>query len=475
MKISNLVLAAGLVFIFLTSCPATETRVSCLGDVPQVLEDEINVFNFPSEITEYLNTAVIKIGRVTGNPKNDMMEGSKWTFSGASTGFFFGNAKESAGIGIFFGLGLRDSLLVDSEFNPEKAMKDDPFFGGNTNRLDLFAGSELGTALSIGVRGYHGYTGTLTDDYDVREAGYHESLFRETECRISGVDIGFTWEPVSVLELDIAGGYEAISQSMNLEQFTSNYGFPTLFIDTTWVSAEETTHSGNGPGYKFSGRFRLSMIENADFYGFLEWSDRRLTTETDQLNMSFQYNFSPDTSIVEQTETTSHMRIRNCEHVFAGAGTDMHLGDGALLVMGAGLDWFHIADDQYFIHEIHGEQFEERYALEYDHGFLLFGGIEIPVFKFLEVRTGLQKRFYTVRSTETTEFEYSEIDGSLSEWNRDTIEERIHPLDLTFGAGINLDNLRLDVVFNHRFFYTYGMTSFSGDTPLLEISAQYRF
>jgi len=475
MKTSILFASAVLVLVALSSSFATETRVNCIGTVPQALEDDINILNYPSEITEYLNTAIIKIGQVTGNPKNDMMEGSKWTFSGASTGIILGDAKGSAGVGIFFGMGLRDSLLVDSTFNPEKAMRDEPFFGGTANRLDIFAGKEFGSALSIGLRGYHGYTSILVSDFDTRSPGYHERLKQEEHVSLSGFDFGVSWEPTSLLEFDIAGGYEAISKEMKLGQFTANYGFPTLFVDTTWVSAEETSPSGGGPGYRFSGRFRFSLIENTDFYGFLEWADRELSSETDQLNISVQHTFSPDTSVVEETETSRFKRARSYERVFTGTGMNLRLDDDALLILGAGLDWLHLVDDQYFIHPQYGDQFEERYDLDSDHGIILFGGVEIPLFKFLTLRTGLQKRFYTIWNTETSEYVYSEDDGSLAEWNRDTTEERMHPLDLTFGTGINLDKLSLDVVFNHRFFYTYGMASFSGDTPVLEISAKYRF
>ena len=474
MKISKLFILLISIMIVSTPGMADNTRIRCLGGVPEVTEDDQNVLVYPSEMMDYLNLGIINMGKVTGNPQNDMMEGSTWTFSNASSGVIIGNEEGDKGLGIFFALGAQDSFLVDVEFKPENKMMEDPFFAGLTNRMDIYAGMDMTRSISLGLRMYYGFVSELLNDMDERGQGYHETLFKENKVTVGGGGVGITVKPSDNLDMDLVGGIEKWGNTATVEQFNANYKFPDLFIDTSWVSIDQQTSSDAELGYNLAGRVRYSYNEDTDLYFFCDMNGRTLPTELNQLNENYHFDVidtlvTRDTTVVDSTRSREYKRFR------IGTGTNLHVGNGGLLIMGAYFDWLNIEDNRYRVDENFGEQLVNGYNLKYDAGLTLFGGMEIPVFSILKMRAGIEKRFYNVVDSESDGYVYSQDDGTLEQWNKNTEEARVHPLKLSFGAGLDYKNLTLDVAMNRRFFYTGGMVSFSGDTPLLEISAEYRF
>ena len=135
---------------------ASTTRVNSLGGIPDMLEDAINVYEYPALVTHYPNIGIADLGRVVAPETYGTL--GNLTLTGRSIGGIVRYRSVPA-------LGV-NGLVLGREVHEQFAPDPVPSPGDG---VEVLYGIEAGERASVGIRGF--FAGSSSEYHEIGRMG----------------------------------------------------------------------------------------------------------------------------------------------------------------------------------------------------------------------------------------------------------------------------------------------------------------
>lgn len=394
---------------------ASTTRVGSLGGMPDILDDVINVYAYPSLVPQYANVGLADLGRVVAPETYGTL--GNLTLTGRSIGGLV-QYRGAPGIGV-------TGLVLGREAREQRAPDPVPSTGDG---VEVLYGHRLGARGAFGARGY--FAGAASASREIGRAGVSSR-----EASLSALTLGAGYEVGRLSRLDLA--FATASRSFTSDS-TSALGTYAL----------DTTHDGHAP---WSTRARLEARVAPDlvvraYAGYA------------------RDDFSART-VERQGATTRTLRRERPEwREEFGVGFMLEPADAYTLYLGAGYDRTHRHDRQFA-----GDSLVTDAPSSFSQSPVLVAGAEIRLWPWLAVRTAARKP-YTVNERDSTNAD--PYCGCVPQHLR-TID---FPTFFSLGAQFTVRALDLDVQLNERTPFVQGFfASGAPVVPVIGVSATFHF
>lgn len=397
---------------------ASAARIAGLGGRADMLDDVMNVFEYPALVVRYQGTALADLGRVL-HPE-DFSNSGALDFTGRSMGAFAAYPRaESWGV---FGVVFGREIAEPAAFDPIPPAGDG---------VEMFYGRAIARRLDAGARVFLAARGS-----DVRELATPRRT--RSDASLTRGNLGLGWEPSRRVRVDLAGGL----------------GHRAFAVDSVYATGKRSVALRSTGAAPWDLRARIGADLAPDValhvYGVCAHDDfgseTAVRTGTNDSLASIVQADAPTRRVEFGTALT--LEPTDDFTMFFGLAYDRQTRDVRTTVDGAA----HTTSPRTL-----------------RHAPVLVGGAEMEPWSWLTLRLGAQKA-YTVDERDSINAD------PFSGFAPQHVRERSFPTAFGIGARASVHRLDVDVLFNDRTPFVQGFyASGAPVVPITNISVTYWF
>ncbi len=394
---------------------ASTTRVHSLGGLPDMLEDVVNVYEYPALLTRYPNLGLADLGRVVAPETYGTLGNLRLT------GRSIGGLVRYHGVPALGVNGLVLGREVREEFAPDPV----PAPGDG---VELLYGRSLGERSSVGLRGYFAGSSAQYEEIGRRGLSRREASIRKLTLGV-GRDLGSD----SRLDLAVSAG----SRSFRADT-SSALGTYTAAL----------ARAGRAP-WTARGRLESRLAPDVTlraYYGYAR--------------DDFSYTLAETRSGAAESSRSERPVWRED----LGVSLTLEANENYTLFVGAAYDTEHRQSRTF-----HADTLVTDSPSTWTESPVLVAGGEIRLWPWLSVRTAARKP-YTLNERDSTNAD--PYCGCVPLHVRSVS----FPTFFSLGAQVRVDALDLDVQLNERTPFVMGFfASGAPVVPVIGVSATYHF